>query len=98
MTQQFSRELLRGKAPNSPCTLWRQVPVPSEMRIGHLWMELCSPPAGRRGCIFFSGELNSSREESFLSKFDKNVGGERGEGLETHRPWFAAWLTHRFSA
>ena len=66
----------------SPYTLWHQVPVPSEMRIGHLWMELFSPPSGRRGCIFFSAELISSREESFFSKFVKKVASERGEALD----------------
>lgn len=49
---------------------------------GHLWMELCSPPAGRRGCIFFPAELISSREESFFSKFVKNFSSERGEALD----------------
>lgn len=36
------------KGNYSPHTLWYQVPVPSEMRIGHLWMEFCSPPARKR--------------------------------------------------
>lgn len=67
------------KGNYSPCALWHQVAVPSEMRRSPLRMELCSPPAWQRCCVFFSAELISSREESFFFKFVRNVASERGE-------------------
>lgn len=53
------------KGNYSPCTLWYQVPVLSEMRIGHLWMEFCSSLVGERDAYSLA-EFIPSREEICL--------------------------------
>lgn len=68
-------------------TLWHQVPVPSEMRISCLWMELCSPPAGKRGCIFFSPEAERKvLPPSLLTMLP----------VKEEKPGFTVCFAHRF--
>lgn len=93
MTQQFSRELLSGKA-TLLLTHWHQVPLLSEMRIGLLWVELCSPPAGIRDYLFFSAEIILIRERTSFCKFVKSVASE-GEKYWMRNIW--SLLAPRFS-
>lgn len=97
VTQQFSRELLSGKAAILLAHSAIRLLFPQRWEEAlHGW-RCAAPPAWQRGCVFFSAELTSRREKSFF-KFVRNVSGERGRsiGLEICRPRLSAWLATDF--